>query len=474
MTTEPDFFSRFPSGAMELRLRDPADDRSLEVVAVNPAAQTLLGLSAGQLVGKLLDESFPRLHETGLLAVTADVARSGKMRELEDVLYLDNRMAAAMYRVRIYPLPETRAVSVFERIEGQDAPTATLASQLTAAEMVYAAADAIVSVDAQGTLRTFNPAAEEMTGLSAAEALGKNFAALGFTPASLELAQAELAQVFAGQVRPPVELELRNRAGRLLCVEANARRAVRAAEDVCAHVVLRDATRRKILEADLVAEQRLLKQLLAAHELERQLLAYEIHDGLVQHVTGALMHLETWASLEPPTRPAAVNELEISLKLLRETIAEARRLISGLRPPILDELGVVAAIQYLVDECRQESSMEIEFAARVDFDRLHPILESALFRIVQEALHNARRHSGSSRIRVALRQIGLRLRLEARDWGVGFDPQEVRETRFGLSGIRERARLLQGGATIDSQPGKGTHLCVDVPIWMGSPRVSAE
>jgi PAS domain S-box-containing protein len=372
--------------------------------------------------------------------------------------------------VRIYPLPPCGAASLFERINAHDTPTATLASQLTAAEMIYAAADAIVSVDAEGILRTFNPAAEELTGLSAVDALGRNFAELElFTPASLETARAELAQVLAGQVRPPIELELRNRSGQLLTVEANARRALRADAALCAHVVLRDATGRKRLEADLVAEQRLLKQLLSAHELERKLLAYEIHDGLVQHVTGALMHLEAGASLEPPTRPAARSELEISLKLLRETIAEGRRLISGLRPPILDEQGVVAAIEYLVDECREESATEIEFSARVQFDRLHPILESSLFRIVQEALHNARRYSGSPRIRIELRQVGLRLHVEVRDWGVGFDPAEVRETRYGLQGIRERARLLQGGATIDSEPNKGTLVCVDVPMWKGGP-----
>ncbi len=146
---------------------------------------------------------------------------------------------------------------------------------------------------------------------------------------------------------------------------------------------------------------------------------------------------------------------------------EARRLIGGLRPPILDESGIVAAIEYLCSERRQSGQSQIEFVVRVQFHRLAAPLEVALFRIVQECLTNACRHSQSPKIRVELSQLENRVRLTVQDWGVGFDPQEVKGERFGLRGIRERVRLLGGAADINSSPGKGTIITVELPLLEG-------
>jgi two-component system sensor histidine kinase DegS len=95
---------------------------------------------------------------------------------------------------------------------------------------------------------------------------------------------------------------------------------------------------------------------------------------------------------------------------------------------------------------------------------LTPILENAVYRIVQEALTNACRHSKSKSIRVMLVQQRDCLRIDIRDHGVGFKPEDVGESRFGLEGIRERARLLGGHAQIESAPGNGTHVMVELPI----------
>jgi signal transduction histidine kinase len=91
-------------------------------------------------------------------------------------------------------------------------------------------------------------------------------------------------------------------------------------------------------------------------------------------------------------------------------------------------------------------------------------LENAAYRIVQESLANACRHSKSNRVRVSLLQRGDRVRIEIRDWGAGFDPQTVQANRFGLEGIRQRARLLGGKCSIRSAPGKGTRITVELPV----------
>ena len=135
-----------------------------------------------------------------------------------------------------------------------------------------------------------------------------------------------------------------------------------------------------------------------------------------------------------------------------------------MRPPVLDESGIIHAIEYLVCEQQQQGGPEIEFEHDVSFARLAPPLESAVFRIVQESLHNACRHSHSARVRVTMFERDRQLFVEVADWGVGFNPDAVAEHRFGLQGMRERARLMEGKVTIQSGPNQGTIVLVRLPV----------
>lgn len=217
------------------------------------------------------------------------------------------------------------------------------------------------------------------------------------------------------------------------------------------------AVRRK-MESALHNEKQFLKKTLDQHEADRRLTAYEIHDGLAQYVAGALMHFEA-ASRDYETN----EQFELGLQLLRRTIDEARRLISGLRPPILDEQGLVAAIEYLINE-HADMVGRVEFEVRQPFARLSPLLESTLFRIVQEALNNIARHAGTeAKTRITLRRDDDRVHLEVRDWGEGFDNTDVSSKAHGLRGIRERARLMGGNAAIHSKLGAGTLVVVEIP-----------
>ncbi|NQT38214.1 MAG: hypothetical protein HQ581_12030, partial [Planctomycetes bacterium] len=127
-----------------------------------------------------------------------------------------------------------------------------------------------------------------------------------------------------------------------------------------------DVTQRKKVESELLADRRLMKQLLLAHERDRRLIAYEIHDGLVQDVTGAQMQLE--AVLRDERLPAGLvrERVQAASELARKAIGEARHLIGGLRPPALDELGIVAALEFLVGE-QSERGTKVDFVACVTF-----------------------------------------------------------------------------------------------------------
>ncbi|MEX0714134.1 MAG: PAS domain-containing protein [Pirellulales bacterium] len=225
-----------------------------------------------------------------------------------------------------------------------------------------------------------------------------------------------------------------------------------------------DITERKRAEEQLTSEQRFLKQLIRAHERERQLIAYELHDGLVQYLSGALLHLESVTSEQGKLSEKGRAAVELAVHLLRRSIAEGRRVMSGLRPPILDEAGVVLAIAYLVAEQSVPGSLQIDFIHRVSFGRLEPLLEGTIYRIVQESLNNIKRHSKSQRAEVKLLERDGRIHLEVRDWGVGFNASDVPDDHFGLEGIRKRAALFGGRATIESRPGEGTRMIVDLPL----------
>ncbi|MHB8897869.1 MAG: sensor histidine kinase [Thermoguttaceae bacterium] len=234
----------------------------------------------------------------------------------------------------------------------------------------------------------------------------------------------------------------------------------------CSIGFFRDITERKKSEEALRKEHRVLNQLLKAQDRERQMIAYEIHDGLIQHLVAATMQFQSLARIKgiPQEALDACNDIS---QLLEHALAEARHLINGVRPPILDEFGVVPAIEQLVSENAAHTNMEISFQSRIEFDRLEPVLENTIYRIAQESLSNARRHSKSDRVQINLVQNDEQVQIIVQDWGIGFDPQSIDEKCFGLTGIRERARLLGGEVQLETNLGEGTRIAVELPIVRG-------
>jgi signal transduction histidine kinase len=230
----------------------------------------------------------------------------------------------------------------------------------------------------------------------------------------------------------------------------------------------RNMTSQKAIESALRARENLLERLLTVEERDRKLIGFEIHDGLVQDATAALMHLQTCRAVSAPPPGRAGIEFELGLQLLRSSINEARRLISGLRPEVLDERGIVGALEEMAKSTARQSGMDVQFSPPESFARPSQFVEMALFRIAQEALTNASRHSKADHVRVSLWQTRHETRLEVVDDGVGFNPGEVSPGRFGLEGMRERARVLDGSVVIESRPGDGTRVVAALPTVEGA------
>lgn len=230
---------------------------------------------------------------------------------------------------------------------------------------------------------------------------------------------------------------------------------IRAA-GVCA-----DITDRHNAAEALEAERQLLKNLLIVQENEKEVLCCEVHDGLIQYAAGALLLLESYL---PGQSPADDREaLDEAIVSLRRAVEEGRRIIRGVRPSVLDYEGVVAGIDDLVDQVSRHG-LSVEFAPDQQIDRLPKAIETALYRVTQEALTNARRHSGTDRVRIDLRRVNGDVHLEVRDFGCGFDPLLTRSNAFGLRGMRERVRLLGGECAIESAINAGTRVVATLPV----------
>jgi signal transduction histidine kinase len=239
----------------------------------------------------------------------------------------------------------------------------------------------------------------------------------------------------------------------------------RTADLARAHEKLqKEFTQRATAEEALRDEHRRLRQVLEISERDQRLLAYEIHDGFVQPAAAAVMNLQAGLSAYATEPDRALENIVRGLQLLQESIVQVRWLISGLRSVVLEEQGLVAAIGKLVDDSRNRTEIRIDWSHQVEFDRLAPALEASLFRVIQEALRNALRHSQSDRVEIALTQTGKTISARIQDWGCGFDASVPKPGHFGLEGMHERARLFGGAARIQSAVGEGTCVTVEFPL----------
>ncbi|OHB72650.1 MAG: hypothetical protein A2V70_17320 [Planctomycetes bacterium RBG_13_63_9] len=360
--------------------------------------------------------------------------------------------------------PQCLAVVVTDVSEIKKTQEALQNSEERHRTLVETSPDAVFMSDLEGRIIFASERALQLSGVNRVEELyGKN--ALEFiAPEDHEKLRANLKRVRELGVLRGVEFEMVRTDGTRFSGELSAAVVHDVSGKPMALTTLaRDVTERKETQERLAREHRVLRQVLQAQDQERRLIAYEIHDGLAQHLTAAMMQFQSCELAERDSQEAS-ECCKGGLRMLERSLSEARRLISGLRPPILDESGIVAAIGHLIHDVTAQGGPEVEFHSNVKFDRLEPLVENAIFRIVQESLTNAHRHSRTDRVTVELLQKGDCVEIAVADRGIGFDPDHVAERCFGLAGIRERARVLGGFAAIDTALGQGTTIRVELPI----------
>jgi two-component system NarL family sensor kinase len=210
------------------------------------------------------------------------------------------------------------------------------------------------------------------------------------------------------------------------------------------------------------AHERFVEQAVAAQEAERRRLAGDIHDGISQRLVSLTYHLDAADRTVREDPTYAAHQIVRARELADLTLDEAHAAVSGLRPPILDDLGLAGGLASLA-----RSLPDLDVAMELADERLPEHVEVALYRIAQEALQNVLKHSNASSARVIFAVHRQSARLEIRDDGVGFSPERpspLDRGGYGLNSMSERTDLVGGRLTIRSWPGSGTSVVVTVPL----------
>ena len=222
-----------------------------------------------------------------------------------------------------------------------------------------------------------------------------------------------------------------------------------------------DITERKRAEEQV---RGLIRDTLNAQEAERERICLEVHDGVTQTLASVFQYLQTLETTLAEGTPAKQLVFRASA-LVKQAIQESREVINSLQPATLRDLGLVATLRQEVRQLEQETRWKIDFKA--DTIRLPADIETGLYRIIHEAITNARKHADTERLRLAISSTANRVKVEVRDWGIGFNynPQNILRRRgAGLLSMRKRAELLQGVCDIESSPGQGTTVRVEIPL----------
>ncbi len=345
-------------------------------------------------------------------------------------------------------------------------------SQMRLQGIVDSAMDAIISVDDSQRITLFNRAAERIFGYEPLEVLGRPLDTL--IPERFHREHHRHVESFGRtgvSSRPMMAQRIvtaRRKGGEEFPIDAsisqNEIRGQRFYTVILRDVSVRERTRRELAQAreDL---RELSVASRTAREQENSRISRELHDELGQNLTSLKMDLAWLEANAPPGSAKFLATIAGMRSVLDSTVAATRRISADLRPLMLDDLGLLAALEWLAEETSRRHGFTVDLSVDEPSGSLAEPLASQVYRIVQEGLTNAGRHAAASRVRVALRTIGPEVHLHVDDDGRGLAPEDLRKKgSFGLVGIRERVYILAGSVEIRGDTGQGTAIHVRLPI----------
>lgn len=337
------------------------------------------------------------------------------------------------------------------------------------AGLLDSAMDGIISVDDAQRIVLYNRAAEKMFGWAGAEVHGKPLDML--IPARYRGTHDQQVRRFGAtgttsrRMGDTTVLYALRRDGTEFPIDASISQ-LNTDEGKLYTVILRDVTERVRAREELAA---FAAESAGVREQEKSRIARELHDELAQSLTALKMDTIWLREHATPSDAAVQEKIAQMLAMLDAAVASTRRIAADLRPLVLDDLGLLPAIEWVVQNFTQRTGVPCRLEVDESLELDEPYA-TGIFRIVQESLQNVAKHAGATEVRVELQPRHDHLLLRVQDNGVGFRPADPRKPQsLGLVGLRERAHLMQGQLRVDSSPGAGTRIEARIPLRKAAP-----
>jgi len=376
------------------------------------------------------------------------------------------RAASAIRNAQLFEQTQHHVAELEERIaERKRAEAALRESEERYRELFENARDAIYVHDLEGNYMRVNRAAEQLSGYTRNEIVGHNFVEF-VAPEHVRQVRKSFCAKLAEQGATSYEVDVIAKDGRRIPVEVSSRAIYENGLLVGVQGMARDITERKVAQDAL---QMFSRQLIEAQEDERRRIARELHDQIGQVLTAIKMNLHTVQ--QDCNSTEAGSHIKDNIEAVDEALRLVRDLSIDLRPPLLDDLGLVTALRWYVDRYAKRTGLNVDVVVELadENERFSREVETACFRIAQEALTNIVRHAQASQILVCVAKDENNLSLSVKDDGVGFDIESLRKraTRMatlGLISMQERAHAAGGTIDIDSVPSQGTEVRFKLPL----------
>lgn len=440
------------------------------ILTWNAAAERLFGYSAAEAIGRNVSLLIPAdqearaaqgraLLEDGLPVSAYDAVRLGKDGRRIDVSIIASPIKDASGKM-------SGASLVFRDI-GERKRAEVEHAQLGA--IVESSNDAILIRGPDRTILTWNAAAERLFGWSAQEAVGQSIDLI-VPRERIGILQPVIERAARGEPVSPIETTNLRRDGARIPTQITLSPVRDKHGNIVAHsYTVRDMSELKRKEETLRSYatrlRELSRRLREVEETERHAISRELHDRIGQELSTLTLLLGKLAARLTKESPGAVQkQLQDMQALLKSTVANVRDVMAELRPPVLDDYGLHAALRQLATEFARHSGISVELIG-VDLQpRLPSIVETAMFRISQEALNNIAKHAQAKKVEISLGEAAERVVLDIADDGVGFDVGETRQDRqhWGMITMHERAEAVGIALRLESAPGAGTRVVLEV------------